>query len=64
LEKAETMMLIASIIGALVGIIFTVSINPLNNYFIFMIVFAMIGVGTALLVLVALFKVYEWTLNS
>ncbi len=60
LDKAETMMLYASVIGVLAGIFFSVSLNPLNNYFIFMIVFALIGVGLALFVLAALFKVYEW----
>jgi hypothetical protein len=60
LEKAEKKMFIASIIGAFAGIIFAVRINPQSNYFIFLIVFAMIGVGTALLVIVAVFKFYEW----
>jgi hypothetical protein len=63
LEKAETMMLVASIIGAIAGIIFNVSVNPINNYFIFMIIFAIIGIGIALLVLVALIKVYEWAVS-
>ncbi len=63
LEKAETMILIASIIGAIAGIIFTVSINPLSNYFVFLIVFPMIGMSVALLVLVALYKVYEWSIQ-
>jgi hypothetical protein len=60
LEKAETMMLVASIIGAIAGVIFNVNINPINNYFIFMIIFAIIGIGIALLVSVALTKVYVW----
>jgi hypothetical protein len=63
LEKAETMMLVASIIGAIAGIIFNASVNPINNYFIFMIIFAIIGIGVALLVLAALTKVYEWAIR-
>ena len=63
LEKAETMMLIASIIGVIAGIIFAVGINPLSNYFVFLIVFPMIGMSVALLVLVALYKAYKWSIK-
>jgi hypothetical protein len=60
MDNPKEMMLIASIIGAIVGIIFNARINPINNYFIFMIIFAMIGMGVALLVLIAVYKIYEW----
>jgi hypothetical protein len=53
-------MLVASIIGALVGIYYATSLNPLNNYNVFMAFFAIIGVGIANIVLAALYRIYEW----
>jgi hypothetical protein len=53
-------MLLASIIGGLGGIIFNASINPINNYFIFAAIFAMIGIMFALVILAVLYKTYEW----
>jgi uncharacterized membrane protein YeaQ/YmgE (transglycosylase-associated protein family) len=60
MEDAKTMMLVASILGALVGVYLTTAANPLNNYFYFMALFAIIGAGLANVVLLALVKIYSW----
>jgi hypothetical protein len=54
------MMLIASVIGALAGVYYSIVVNPLNNYFVFMALFAMVGVGVANVVLLVLYGIYEW----
>ena len=51
-------MLLASIIGASTGIYYTSAVNPLNNYFIFLALFVVIGVGVGNVVLLVLYKVY------
>ncbi len=60
MEKAKTAMLIASVVGSLAGIYYTLTLNPLNNYFIFAVLFALIGIGVANVVMLVLYKVYEW----
>jgi hypothetical protein len=60
MEKPKTMMLIASIIGAMVGIYYSIIANLLNNYFIFMALFAMAGVGAANLILLAVAEVQNY----
>lgn len=60
LEDPKTWMLAASILGAIAGIYYTMVVNPLYNYFIFMGIFALIGVGIANLALLAAYKVYLW----
>ncbi len=50
----------ASIIGALVGIYYAANLNPLNNFYVFLAFFALIGVGIANIVLALLYRIYEW----
>ena len=57
-------MLIASVMGASAGIYVTSMADPLNNYFIFMALFGVIGVGVANVVLLALYKIYGWLKQS
>ena len=59
-ENPKTWMLLASILGASVGIYAVSVAAPLNNYFLFMALFVVIGVGVANVVLLVLYKVYEW----
>jgi hypothetical protein len=63
MEDAKTIMLVASILGALVGVYLTTAANPLNNYFYFMTLFAIIGAGLANVVLLALVKIYSWLMR-
>ena len=63
MEDAKIMMLAASILGALVGVYLTTAVNPLNNYFYFMALFAIIGAGFANVVLLALVKIYLWLMH-
>jgi multisubunit Na+/H+ antiporter MnhC subunit len=63
-ENPKTWMLIASVMGASAGIYVTSMADPLNNYFIFMALFGVIGVGVANVVLLALYKIYEWLKQS
>jgi hypothetical protein len=63
MEDKITMMLAASILGALVGVYLTTVANPLNNYFYFMALFAIIGAGLANVVMLILVKVYVWLLR-
>ena len=60
MENPKTWMLIASILGASAGIYAVSVAAPLNNYFLFMALFVVIGVGVANVVLLVLYKVYEW----
>ena len=60
LENPKIMMLIASLMGALAGIYYTTAVNPLNNYFIFMGLFAMAGIAAAYFLLLIIFEVYGW----
>ena len=60
MEDAKSWMLIASIMGAAAGIYFTSVLNPLNNYVVFMAIFALIGICIANLVLLALISVDRW----
>jgi hypothetical protein len=52
-------MLLVSIIGAAAGVFYTSQLNPLNNYYIFMALFAMIGVAIANALLIALYEAYK-----
>ena len=54
------MMLLASVFGAVAGVFYTALLNPLNNYYIFLAIFAMIGITLANVVLLALYEAYEW----
>jgi hypothetical protein len=56
--NAKTMMLVASVMGAWAGMLFSVAVHPESNYFIFMGLFAIVGVGVGNLALLALYKVY------
>jgi uncharacterized membrane protein YeaQ/YmgE (transglycosylase-associated protein family) len=60
MKDAITMMLVASILGALVGVYLATVANPINNYFYFMAFFAIIGAGLANVVLLVLVKIYCW----
>jgi hypothetical protein len=60
MESPKTSMFIASIIGAAAGVYFNSSVNPLNNYFVFMAIFMIIGIGIANVVLLVLYVVYVW----
>ena len=58
MENPKTWMLLASIMGASAGIYYTSVVNPLTNYFIFLALFVVIGVGVSNVVLLVLYKVY------
>jgi hypothetical protein len=60
MEDTITMMLAASILGALVGVYLTTMANPMNNYFYFMALFAIIAAGLANVVLLVVVKIYCW----
>ena len=52
-------MLLASIMGASAGVFYIAHLNPLNNYYIFMAIFAIIGVALANVLLLALYEAYK-----
>ena len=60
MSDPQKMVLMALLIGAIVGIVFNARVNPLNNYYIFMVIFAFVGMVAALIVLVVLYNIYEW----
>jgi len=60
MEDPKTWMLVSSILGAIAGIWFTMMVNPQDNYFIFLGIFALLGVGMGNLILLAAYKVYLW----
>jgi hypothetical protein len=60
MESPKTSMLTASIIGAATGVYYNSFLNPLNNYFVFMAIFVIIGIGIANVVLLVLDVVYGW----
>jgi hypothetical protein len=60
MEDSKLMMIASSFIGALVGVYYIASENPVNNYIIFMALFAMVGVAVANGVLLAGVKFYDW----
>jgi len=60
MEDAKSAMAIVSILGAAAGIYYVSIVNPENNYFVFMAIFALIGVAVANVVLVAVNEVYRW----
>jgi uncharacterized membrane protein (DUF373 family) len=64
MKNHDTLMLIASFMGALIGIYYNVAANPFNNYFIFAALFAMAGVAAANLMLLVLVELYEWLIRN
>ncbi len=60
MEDAKSWMLIASIMGAASGIYVSSAINPPNNYVMFLIIFALIGIILANLVLLLLVEIDRW----
>jgi hypothetical protein len=60
MDNTKIMMLFASIMGALIGIFFVARANPIENYFVIMGVFAVIGVGVGNVVLAAVYRIYDW----
>ena len=60
LEDLMIAMLLASVVGASAGIYYVSILNPLNNYFLFMALFGMVGICVANLVLLALYEAYRW----
>jgi hypothetical protein len=60
MESPKTSMLTASIIGAAAGVYYNSSVNPLNNYFVFMALLVIIGIGIANVGLLVLYVVYGW----
>ncbi|MCW4011215.1 MAG: hypothetical protein NWF05_11475 [Candidatus Bathyarchaeota archaeon] len=60
MKNPKTNMLIASIIGAAIGVYYTTMLNPLNNYYMFVMLFALIGICLANVALLMLRSIYEW----
>ena len=60
MEEAKILVLLACILGGSVGVFWTTVVNPFNNYFYFMALFAIVGAGLANVVLVVLVKIYDW----
>ncbi len=60
MQDAKAAMAIASILGAAAGIYYASVLNPLNNYFVFVAIFALIGVGVANVVLLVTYEIYRW----
>ena len=56
----KVMMLIASVIGAWTGILVIMVGKPGYDYFVWLGLFVIIGVGFGNLALLVLFKMYEW----
>jgi hypothetical protein len=53
-------MFMFSLVGAAAGVYYGSLTNPLNNYFVFLAVFALIGVAVANVALLILDSVYRW----
>jgi hypothetical protein len=60
LEDAKTLMPLASVMGAAAGIYYISVLKPLSNYFMFVGLFALIGVGVGNVVLVVVYELYLW----
>ena len=60
MEDAKAAMAITSIMGASAGIYSVSVVNPLNNYFVFMAIFALVGVVVANVVLLVGYEIYRW----
>jgi hypothetical protein len=60
MDDSKMMLLAASFLGALIGIYYIVTVNPLDNYFVFVALFALIGVGVANAVMLVVVRVYDW----
>jgi hypothetical protein len=56
----KLMMIIASFIGALAGIFFIMVAKPVYDYFVWLTLFAIIGIGVGNLALLILYKTNEW----
>jgi hypothetical protein len=59
LQDAKTAILIASILGASAGIYYLATLNPLNNYLVFVALFALIGIGVANVILLVICRIYD-----
>jgi hypothetical protein len=53
------MMVIASIVGALFGILYIAAVKPGHDYFIWLGLFAIIGVGAGNLVMLILYEILK-----
>jgi len=60
LEDAIINIILSSIVGAASGIYYATILNPLNNYLVFVALFALIGIGVANLVLLVLSEIFSW----
>jgi hypothetical protein len=60
MDDSKLMMIAASFIGASVGVSYVASVKPLNNYFIFMALFALVGAAVVNVVLLVGVKFYDW----
>jgi hypothetical protein len=60
MEDSKLMIIAASFIGALVGVYYIATENPLNNSYLFMALFGMLGVAVANAVLLVGVKFYDW----
>jgi hypothetical protein len=60
MEDVKSWMLIASIMGTASGIYVSSAINPPNNYVMFMVIFALVGIILANLVLLLLVELDRW----
>ena len=60
MNSPKTWILVALIIGVAGGIYYNTMLNPLNNYFAFLVIFAMIGLAVTNVVLLVLNWIYEW----
>ena len=58
--NTKIMMIIASIIGAFVGIYFVDITKPAMDFSYWLGAFAILGVGVGNLALLVLYKIYEW----
>jgi hypothetical protein len=59
LEDAKIGVIIASVFGAAAGIYYASTLNFVNNYLVFVALFALVGIGIANLVLLVLWEVYS-----
>ncbi len=60
MENPKTWMTMVSLVGAAAGIYYGSLTNPMNNYFVFLAVFALIGVAIANVALLILVSIYCW----
>jgi opacity protein-like surface antigen len=58
--NVKVMMLIASIFGALAGLLLITVAKPDYDFYVWFALFAVIGIGVGNLALLVLYKTYEW----